>query len=273
LGFAGGNVPENSGDAIMAFVVDVDKRSALEQKVREELDRHEVIYAYEPKNIPLLNGEYSWRYWPDFKIIESDSELELPIYLEVKPQEFIYDLRCDLGVTRKFGERFSGEAFVECDFKKIKSLGSELWKPKRLAEMAKEPASVLVLGGVNRTSSLSVIMTKDGAIFTREQPFVNWEGHLKRLQREVRNKEYEAWQEECRKEREKLSRIQRQQSLEDYRQCEQTGMPTKFDQSCIICGTHVRAGEGHLAKHPIRNRSGRTSFLVCCDSCHQDSGL
>ncbi len=257
----------------MAFVVNVDKRSDLEQKVRAELDRHKVTYTYEPKNIPLSNGQYSSRYWPDFKIIESNPELELPSYLEVKPQDFIYDLRCDLGVTRRFGERFSGEAFVECDFEQIKLFGSELWKPKRLAEMSKEPASVLVLGGVNRTNTVSVIMTKDGAIFTREHPFVNWEGHLKRLQREAKSKEYEIWHQECQIERERLSKLQRQESLESYRQCEQTGTPTKFDQSCIICGTHVRAGEGHLAKHPIRNRSGRISFLVCCDSCHQDSGV
>lgn len=269
--FAGGNVHANFALATLPFKVNVDDRSGLEVKVKAELDAHSVKYQYEPKNIKLLNGRLCKGYWPDFGILSASPELELPPYLEVKPQEFLYDLRNLLGITRRHGEKFSGDLFIDCGFEALQELKSELWKPLRLAEMTGE--DVLCLGTVGGTSSLSITMTPKGLIFRRDHPFVNWTGVLKRKEQDRKSREREIEQQKRLEEQARRRQEFEFQSLLNYKSCIQMNMPTQFDQDCMVCGALVTAGEGHLVKHPVRTSSGRTRWLVCCGHCHKKSGV
>ena len=270
-GFAGANVHGNFALATLPFKINVDDRSALEVKVKAELSDHSVKYQYEPKNIKLLNGEFCKGYWPDFGILDANPELELPPYLEVKPQSFLYDLRNLFGLTRRYGERFNGHLFIECGSDRLQGLKSELWKPLRLAEMTGK--DVLCLGTVGGTSSLSITMTSKGLIFRRDHPFVNWTGVLKKQEQDrksrLRKIEHQKYLEEQVKRRQESER----QSLLDYRACIQMNRRTQFDQDCMVCGVLVTAREGRLVKHPVRTSSGGTRWLVCCDDCHQKSGV
>ena len=270
-GFAGGNVHANFALATLPFKINVDDRSGLEVKVKTELNAHSVKYQYEPKNIKLLNGKLCKGYWPDFGILDARPELELPPYLEVKPQKFLYDLRDLFGITRRYGERFDGHLFIECGFKTLQELGSELWKPLRLAEMRGE--DVLCLGTVGGTSSLSITMTQKGLVFRRDHPFVNWTGVLKRRESERKSRLREIEHQKYLQEQEKRRQDSEHQSLLNYKSCIQMNMPTQFDQDCMVCGVLVTACEGRLVKHPVRTSSGRTRWLVCCDNCHEKSGV
>ena len=82
-------------------------RSHLEVLVAQELDEHGVNWDYE-RFVTLPNGPQV-RYLPDFTINSANPALQLPQWVEAKPQQFLYDLRDLLGVTRRNGERFSGE--------------------------------------------------------------------------------------------------------------------------------------------------------------------
>ena len=269
--FAGSNVHANFALATLPLKVNVDYRSGLEVKIKAELNAHSVKYEYEPKNIKLLNGKPCKGYWPDFGILDASPELELPPYLEVKPQQFLYDLRNFFGITRRYGEKFVGDLFIDCDFKTLQELKSELWKPLRLAEMTGE--DVLCLGTVGGTSSLSITMTPKGLIFRRDHPFVNFTGVLKRKERDTKRRLQEIEHQKYLQEQEKGRQELERQSFLNYKSCIQMNMPTQFDQDCMVCGVLVPACEGHLVKHPVRTSSGRTRWLVCCDDCHEKSGV
>lgn len=137
-------------------------RSALERAVAAELDRLGVSWSYEVA-VSLPTGRVN--YLPDFTINVDASHFGLPRWVECKPQQQIYTLRDVTGVTRRAGEYFKADVTVEgltaahlVDYDL-----QELAKPKRLAELSGEP--VLVVGGVQGTSSLSALLTEDGVVF------------------------------------------------------------------------------------------------------------
>lgn len=248
-------------------------RSRLELLVAQELDAHEVKYEYErpiiTRNAPPI------RYLPDFTIDHAPSHLELPVWVEAKPQQFLYDLRDVLGITRRYGERFSGEVIHEMvrseDLQQMHV--EELWKPKKLAELTGE--SVLVVGTVGGTASLSVEMRVDSICFTREHPFVNWLGIQKAKERERKRLEWEA---EVRAQRRKWE-LEKQRHEQEYReqhrqqiaatlQCPHIG-PTKWGKPCFACNDFVQAGTGSLRK--VSYTDGSNGWRVLCSNCCQDA--
>ena len=166
-------------------------RSSLEKKVAIELDRLNVDWTYEQP--PSLPPSVKLGYLPDFTIHDAPDWLELPSWIECKPQEWLYDLRDDIGVTRKAGEYFQQDVHADADSEWLRREGfKELWKPKRLAELTGE--AVLVIGGVGGRRRLSILMDSDELVFSRSQPFVN-------AREAERQKERERKEQEARKDR------------------------------------------------------------------------
>lgn len=240
-------------------------RSHLEVLVASELDEHGVNWDYERRVVLPTGAEI--RYLPDFTINSAAPALQLPRWVEAKPQQFLYDLRDLLGITRRHGERFSGEILHESVTAKDLQdmLMQELWKPKRLAELSGE--SVLIVGTVGGTACLSIEMCADSIRFSRSHPFVNWLGIQKAKERERKRLEWETqaaerqrvWQEQ-----------QEQQCLAMARQLRETLRfrhlgPTKWNRSCFGCGTFVQAGTGSLRKVEFTN--GSNEWRVLCSSC------
>ena len=243
-------------------------RSHLEVLVAQELDEHGVNWDYE-RPVVLPRGP-EVRYLPDFTINSADHALQLPQWVEAKPQQFLYDLRDVLGVTRRHGERFSGEIRHEnVTSKNLQDLlVKELWKPKRLAELTGK--SVLVVGTVGGTSSLSIEMCADSIRFSRQHPFVNWLGiqksqerERKRLQWQVETAERQrVWQEQQEQKRQVMVR-----QVRETLQFKHFG-PTKWNRGCFGCGTFVQAGNGSLRKAEFTDGSHEWRVL-CSSCCHQ----
>jgi hypothetical protein len=184
-------------------------RSALERRVADELDRLSVPYTYELA-VTLPNfGPVP--YLPDFTIEVDSSHLDLPRWVECKPQAMLYTLRDVTGVTRRAGEYFETDVtvegvtaghLVELDLK-------ELAKPKRLAELSGD--EVLVIGDVGRTKSLTALLTPDTIMFSRHNRFVNQRGvelTEQRAQREA------AWRERAEIERQRYEQARAQAEAE-----------------------------------------------------------
>lgn len=240
-------------------------RSHLEVLVAQELDEHGVNWDYE-RFITLPNGSQV-RYLPDFTINSANPALQLPQWVEAKPQQFLYDLRDLLGVTRRYGERFFGEIRHEnVTAKNLQDLlVQELWKPKRLAELTGE--SVLVVGTVGGTSSLSIEMFPDSIQFSRQHPFVNWLGIQKAKERERKRLEFEAEAAERQRawrEQQELNRQAMVRQLRETLQLKHLG-PTKWNRSCFGCGTSVQAGSGSLRKAEFTD--GTSEWRVLCFGC------
>lgn len=243
-------------------------RSHLEVLVAKELDHHQVEWDYEHP-VTLQNGQ-SLRYLPDFTIKSSSPELKLPAWIEAKPQDFLYSLRDLLGVTRQHGDRFAGE--VICEKIKAKDLQEmlvqELWKPKRLAELTGK--SVLVLGTVGGTSSLSIEMFEDSICFSREHPFVNWLGVQRAKEREQKRLQWEA--ETAERQRQWQAQQQRIAERRLQQVAETLRFPhlgqTKWDRYCFGCDVMVPAGGGSLRK--VQFTDGNHQWRVLCfNCCHQ----
>lgn len=244
-------------------------RSRLEQEIANELDAHLVSWGYEMP-VVLPDG-HSPRYLPDFTIHESPDELQLPAWVEGKPQQFLYDFRDSLGVTRRYGDRFDGEISVDgVDAEAIKAMHiEELWKPKHLAELTGD--TVLVVGGVGGTSKLSVEMRPYGVVFSRNHPFVNWPGVQRKLQRE---RDRQRWAEESR-----INEIARQRREQEYQTTQEKQQEerlaairmytcrgsTRYDTRCAGCRNSVAAGTGNLYK--IDLIGGGSQWVVLCDDC------
>jgi len=242
-------------------------RSHLEVLVAQELDEHGVNWEYE-RPVVLPSGPQV-RYLPDFTINSADHALELPRWVEAKPQQFLYDLRDALGVTRRHGERFSGEVrhdnVTSRDLQNL--LVQELWKPKRLAELTGQ--SVLVLGTVGGTSCLSIEMCADSIRFSRQHPFVNWLGIQKAKERELKRLQ---WGAEA-AERQRVWQEQQEQNRQaTARQISQTLLfkhlgPTKWNRGCFGCDAFVQAGTGSLRKVQFTDNSHEWRVL-CSNCCH-----
>ena len=243
-------------------------RSHLEVLVAQELDEHKVNWDYE-RPVVLPSGP-KVRYLPDFTINNADQALRLPRWVEAKPQQFLYDLRDVLGVTRRHGERFSGEIQHEnVTAKDLQNLlVQELWKPKRLAELAGE--SVLVVGTVGGTSSLSIENTADSIRFSRNHPFVNWLGLQKAKERQRKQLQYEveaAERQRVWKEQQELSRLAIKRQVRETLQFKHLGS-TKWSKGCFGCNAFVQAGTGSLRK--VEFTDGSNEWRVLCSSCcHQ----
>jgi hypothetical protein len=240
-------------------------RSHLEVLVAQELDHHGVSWDYErPVSLP---SQLPLPYLPDFTIDSASEALELPRWIEVKPQQFLYDLRDLLGVTRRHGDRFSGEVIRgEVTAKDLREmLLQELWKPKRLAELTGE--SVLVIGTVGGTSSLSVEMCVDSIRFSRSHPFVNWLGVQKAKERERKRLQWEAeaaerqrlWQE-----RQQLQCQVAARQLQETLRFRHLG-PTRWARACFGCSAFVQAGSGSLRK--VLFTDGSHQWRVLCSNC------
>jgi hypothetical protein len=242
-------------------------RSHLEVLVAQELDHHGVSWDYErPVSLP---SQLPLPYLPDFTIDSASKALELPRWIEVKPQQFLYDLRDLLGVTRRHGDRFSGEVVrEEVTAKDLREmLLQELWKPKRLAELTGE--SVLVIGTVGGTSSLSVEMCVGSIRFSRSHPFVNWLGVQKAKERERKRLQWEAEAAE----RQRLWREQQEKECQaDIRRLQETLRfrhlgPTRWARACFGCKIFVPAGSGSLRKVLFTDGSHQWRVL-CFNCCH-----
>lgn len=237
--------------------------------VARELDEHGVQWQYEQR-VVLPDGR-SPRYLPDFLIEEASPELQLPQWVECKPQDFLYALRDLLGVTRKHGDRFSGEVICEgVTSETLRGLlVDELWKPKMLAELTGK--CVLLVGTVGAVASLSIEMRPDSVCFSREHPFVNWIGIQRAKERERKRLQWEAeaaerqrlWRLEQDRRREAIA-----QSLSDTLRFRHLG-PTRWSRPCYGCSDFVRAGTGSLRK--VEFIDGSHEWRVVCSNCCQVS--
>lgn len=245
-------------------------RSRLESTVARELDEHEVEWGYEEPVI--LPDGHSPHYLPDFTIHEANEELELPQWVEAKPQQFLYDLRDDLGVTRRAGDKFTDpvvtvDKIEHSDLRKLHI--EELWKPKLLAEMTGE--SVLVVGGVGGTSKLSVLMTPYTIEFRRDHPFVNWPGVLKRREAEEQRVAWEFQRIELERQRaEREAEWERRRhrvnrDLETARKVmrhKDCGSP-KYESQCCSCQAGTMLG----TLYKVELVGGGSRWMVVCNAC------
>jgi hypothetical protein len=249
----------------------ITMRSHLETRIAIALDEHEVMWMYEqPVTLPDGTSPY---YLPDFTVIDAAEELELPRWIEVKPMEMIYDLANATGVYRKYGEWFDDEVAVAWESSTVKSLGSELWKPKRLAEYG--IGDVLVTGAANATKRLSVIMRRNEIAFTRSQPFVNWAGFEKQRERQdrqarwaaesaERQREWEARRAEREREWQK-AQAEREQYLVRFARVVVGMSPKKprFESRCHVCDDMGECGSIFQLKFTNGIR-----WVRVCDRCY-----
>lgn len=252
-------------------------RSKLEQDIADELDAIGIVWEYEQPVI-LPDGT-SPRYLPDFQIVcahpESgvDCGLDLPAWIEGKPQEFIYDLRDSLGITRRYGDRFQGTVVAEVTADDIRGRHiEELWKPKKLAEATGQV--VLVVGGVGGINRLTCEMRPEGVAFQRDNWIANHRGYEQRRERAEREARYEAdrrvWQEQHaeREARQAEAEAERQQERARQMKVILSHKPAGFNRfagSCVGCGGHVPEQRGNLRSVPLVG--GGSRWLVTCTSC------
>ena len=244
-------------------------RSQLEVLVASELTARGVDWSYEAP-VTLRSGS-QLRYLPDFLIHNASADLELPKWVECKPQQFLYDLRDTLELTRRYGDKFGAPIELEgCDAQELKNREiQELWKPKRLAELTGE--SVLVIGGVGRVSTLTIQMNPTSITFSRKNPFVNWKAVEQAREREIRDAQYRELaaqrqaEYEAAAEARKQNEIQRRADLlRHVRQASPRGS-NRYEGDCCDCGATVPAGIGSLRSVLFADRSSR--FFVLCPSC------
>lgn len=253
-------------------------RSRLEREVADELDEHGVIWTYEqPAQLP---AGIVFHYLPDFTVDTAQPRQDptpLPQWIEVKPQEFLYDLRDTLRVTRQYGERFAGTVSVETTAKDLyERQVEELWKPKYLAEVTGQ--TVWVVGGVGGTSRLSVAMTASAVEFTRDNWFVNWPGTQARRKREERRRELEERASEWQAERERIAADLALKAQQRLKQATDTVAAIKAYPArganrhpgvCPGDQTWVNPGEGTL--HNVTLVGGGSQWFVLCAKCEATS--
>lgn len=261
-------------------------RSRLEQDIADELDAMGLDWQYE-QPVVLPDGT-SPRYLPDFLIVgiaedvRFDPDRPVPRWIEGKPQQFIYDLRDSLGVTRQYGDRFAGRIDVPISSDEIKGRHiEELWKPKRLAELTGQ--TVLVIGGVGGINRLTVEMHAHGVIFDRSNWIANYKGHQQRLERaEARwRREQEAAEWRAYHERQQAERAARAAEQEAERRMERERQlkvilsfpaagANRYPGACVGCGSHLGAMRGNL--RCVALTGGGSRWFVVCTTCEARHG-
>ena len=244
-------------------------RSQLEVLVASELTARGVDWSYE---VPVTLGNGSQlRYLPDFLINKASADLELPKWVECKPQQFLYELRDTLDLTRRYGDKFSTPIELEgCDSKELMNRDiQELWKPKRLAEITGE--SVLVVGGVGRVSTLTVQMNAKSMTFSRTNPFVNWKAVQQARERSARDARYKELAARQKAEYEAAAEARRQNQIQQranllahVHQAPSRGT-NRYESECCECGAFVPKGAGSLRSVLLADLSSR--FFVLCPKC------
>jgi len=256
-------------------------RSRLEQDIADEMDALDIAWQYE-RPVVLPDGK-SLRYLPDFLIGEHNEwqhDGPLPQWIEGKPQQFIYDLRDSLGVTRRYGDRFSGTISipdVTSDQLRERHI-DELWKPKKLAEITGQ--TVLVIGGVGGTSRLSCEMHPDAITFSRDNWIVNHKGLELRRERDRRHEESQRIAAEWTTRRDEQQRaLDGQRAIaESQRQQARTSDlrlilahpvtgHNRHAGRCPGCEAHVEPGDGNLRNTPLVG--GGSRWFVICARCEQ----
>lgn len=243
-------------------------RSQLEREVATEMDCLGIAWRYEVA--VTLPGNTSIAYLPDFTIDVDASHLGVPGWIECKPQQMLYTLRDITGVTRRAGEYFKADVTVD-GFTAADLLAreqTELAKPKRLAELSGQP--VLVIGGVQGTNSLSVLLTETGAVFSRTNPFVNQRGVAKaneQARRAVETAERMAlWQ------KERDERTARETALRTgivtFCVRDLTGMAVRFASACVGC--REQGVDGAIYRVPYTDGSERWERV--CVPCRSKAG-
>lgn len=239
-------------------------RSQLEARVAQEMNSLGVSWDYERR--VSLPGGGSIPYLPDFFILSSPVELELPRWVECKPQEFLYELRGAMGIDRAYGDKFKNSiAVLGVDSKSLLGLGfKELAKPKRLAELSGE--CVLVIGRVGAYESLSVEMSPERIIFSRSHPFVNQVGIKKAKEREERFRQAQERANSYRLQEASLRRTSRiRNRLMVAKIINQNAHgKNKYAGRCSGCNMHLGAGKGFLF-HACVDSSSKQFYVVCQD--------
>lgn len=239
-------------------------RSHLERQVAGELTRLGVSWRYEVA--VSLPGRSFIPYLPDFTIDVDAAHLGIPTWVECKPQQMLYTLRDVTGVTRRAGEYFKADVTVEgitaADF--VAQDQAELAKPKRLAELSGQP--VLVVGGVQGTNSLSVLLTESSAVFSRTNPFVNQRGVQRAQEQARRAAESEArmavWEKQ-RQEREARDQTMRDQIVA-FAVRNLDGMLPRFASPCLGCRTHGTEGQVYRVPYSDGVERWERICLRCC---------
>lgn len=235
-------------------------RSALEAKVAEQLDTLGVDWEYETKaheavawfapsyapEPPVFTG-----YLPDFAIRDASEDLQLPLWVEVKPAGLLYAVRDHFGVS----ERFTDDVECRISAAELRAVGlDEIWKPKSLAEFYGR--DVLVVYQVNATRSLSVLMRPDRLVLSRRHPAVNFRQVLAAAEKAEREAQWRAEMAE----REAQWRVQ-QEAETARRQAQNAtllatwlphmrlnGRPAKWPGQCLMCGVRQQPAEILIAQ-------------------------
>ena len=248
-------------------------RSTIERHVAEELQRLNIEFGYEEPWTNPHTGK-SVPYLPDFTIRASSraDEFELPKWVEVKPQQMIYDLFEDLGLKRKYSAWFTepiGKPLTSNDLQERQF--HELRKPKRLAELSGE--SVLVVGTVRATARLSVEMRPDLIVFSRSHPFVNQRGIEKELEKERRRAENEArWRAYEQERAARNAREQAERQRDAAARCRLVmqrsalSVPPRFNSRCEGCG--IDGADGSV--YGINTQSGQMEWFRICIKCQME---
>lgn len=225
-------------------------RSALEARAAKDLDALGVTWQYEQAvTDPSTSHPIGW-YLPDFTITHADPDLEMPRWLEVKPADLLYRVRDHLGCP----EHFDGTHNTTADARSLHDAQlTEIWKPKRLAEITGQP--VLVAYQLNATRSLSLLMLPNRIQFSKAHPTVNRKGVLARRQREEDQRRWQAEYERHQAEREQEERQWRQHVIA-YAAAH--GQAARFGDRCVIC----RQNEAAEAITIFRNADNRWT-AVC----------
>lgn len=221
--------------------------TAIESAVARGMDLHEFSYTFNQESHQIPGLFYRVDFWIRGQP-KPPAWLELPAYVEVKPQEFIYYFRDALGVTRQAGERFRGAVELPISANQIIALdcGTRGWawefsKPKKLAEMTGE--SVLICATSDGTETLSVTMTPTSAVFRRDHPFVNQSGVRRQQERERKAEERRLHWEQVERDRQR----ERAAKLHHYRQlAARSTRRNGHPGPCLGCSIWVQPGGGAL---------------------------
>jgi hypothetical protein len=226
-------------------------RSAIEAKVAEELDRligPECWWYEVPVRATLasrgLADDQVPPYLPDFTIGDVPEDLDLPLWIEVKPASLLYSLRDHIGCE----ERFDGirRSHLTADDLQDARL-DELWKPKRLAETTKE--AVLVVSALNRNRTLSVLLAPDVIELSRSHPAVCHRQVLIDRDRAEREAEWRAEAERRTADRE-AERLTWWRSVVEYAQA--NARPARLDDWCRLCDQRRSADSLVIYRHDNR---------------------